>query len=218
MAQTAMFVKCPVCSQSLVNWMINQHIEECLSRNDDETPPSKLEVLKNTASNLSKSPDVTQSRKSTKSSSFIAGNKLSKTKSPESSESRKNESRSFTSPPFKRAKMEKIGPTTSVLKKNDGKVEERPVLKQNTKQEVNGTKAKREKFVPLAEKLRPQTLDEYVGQTRIIGDKSMLKNLLESDEVPSMIFWGPPGCGKVDNMFLYGFRKGGMLHACNVTN
>jgi len=49
---------------------------------------------------------------------------------------------------------------------------------------------------PLAERLRPKTLDEVVGQIKIIGPKGALKTLIEKDQIPSMIFWGPPGSGK----------------------
>lgn len=50
--------------------------------------------------------------------------------------------------------------------------------------------------MPLAERLRPQNLDEFLGQSKILGEQSLLRKSLESDTVPSMIFWGPPGCGK----------------------
>ncbi len=49
---------------------------------------------------------------------------------------------------------------------------------------------------PLAEKLRPQDLDEYVGQKHLVGTGKVLRRLIESDAVSSMIFWGPPGVGK----------------------
>ena len=49
---------------------------------------------------------------------------------------------------------------------------------------------------PLAERLRPQNLDEFLGQNKILGEQSLLRKSLENDNVPSMIFWGPPGCGK----------------------
>ena len=49
---------------------------------------------------------------------------------------------------------------------------------------------------PLADRLRPQTLDEYVGQRHLIGEGKVLRRLIESDSVSSMIFWGPPGVGK----------------------
>jgi putative ATPase len=50
--------------------------------------------------------------------------------------------------------------------------------------------------IPLAERLRPKTLDEFLGQNKIMGPQSLLRKSLENDCVPSMIFWGPPGCGK----------------------
>ena len=49
---------------------------------------------------------------------------------------------------------------------------------------------------PLAARLRPATLDEYVGQTHLLGPGKVLRRLIETDQVSSMIFWGPPGVGK----------------------
>ena len=49
---------------------------------------------------------------------------------------------------------------------------------------------------PLAERLRPQNLDDYVGQEHLLGAQGALRQVLASGHVPSMIFWGPPGTGK----------------------
>ena len=49
---------------------------------------------------------------------------------------------------------------------------------------------------PLAARLRPTSLDEYVGQTHLVGQGKVLRRLIENDQVSSMIFWGPPGVGK----------------------
>lgn len=49
---------------------------------------------------------------------------------------------------------------------------------------------------PLASRMRPTTLAEFVGQTHLIGKDKVLAKLIENDEIPSMIFWGPPGVGK----------------------
>ena len=49
---------------------------------------------------------------------------------------------------------------------------------------------------PLAARMRPQTLDEFVGQKHLLGPGKVLRRLIESDRVSSMIFWGPPGVGK----------------------
>ena len=49
---------------------------------------------------------------------------------------------------------------------------------------------------PLAARLRPDSLDEYVGQEHLVGPGKILRRLIESDQISSMIFWGPPGVGK----------------------
>ena len=49
---------------------------------------------------------------------------------------------------------------------------------------------------PLAERMRPQNLDEYVGQKHLVGDDAVLRKAIESRQLPSMILWGPPGVGK----------------------
>ena len=49
---------------------------------------------------------------------------------------------------------------------------------------------------PLPERLRPKTLDDYVGQKHLIGEGKILRNLIDNDIISSMIFWGPPGVGK----------------------
>jgi len=51
--------------------------------------------------------------------------------------------------------------------------------------------------VPLAEKMRPTSVDDYFGQGKLVGSKMPLRALIESNRITSMIFWGPPGCGKV---------------------
>lgn len=54
----------------------------------------------------------------------------------------------------------------------------------------------RGKSAPLASRLRPETLDEYAGQKHLVGEGKILRRLIESDNISSMIFWGPPGVGK----------------------
>src|SRR5687767_5117532 len=50
--------------------------------------------------------------------------------------------------------------------------------------------------IPLAERVRPKTLDELVGQEHLVGKGSILRTAIEHGKIPSMIFWGPPGTGK----------------------
>lgn len=49
---------------------------------------------------------------------------------------------------------------------------------------------------PLAERLRPKTLDEYIGQKHLVGKNAVLRNMIESGRIVSFILWGPPGVGK----------------------
>ncbi len=56
--------------------------------------------------------------------------------------------------------------------------------------------------IPLAERLRPKALDQYVGQQHIIGEGAVLYNAIARKTIPSMILWGPPGVGKTSLAFL----------------
>ena len=51
-------------------------------------------------------------------------------------------------------------------------------------------------LAPLAERMRPRTISEYIGQRHLLGEGSLLKRAIEADKLFSMIFWGPPGSGK----------------------
>lgn len=69
------------------------------------------------------------------------------------------------------------------------------VANSNEGKEVNKTK-KLSFLVPLAKQLTPKSFDDFFGQSKILGKDTVLRNLLEKGEIPNMILWGPPGCGK----------------------
>ena len=50
--------------------------------------------------------------------------------------------------------------------------------------------------IPLAERFRPSSLDDYFGQEHLVGPNAVLRKAIESGNIPSMLFWGPPGVGK----------------------
>ena len=50
--------------------------------------------------------------------------------------------------------------------------------------------------IPLAERLRPKNLDEFIGQQHLVGEGQVLRRMIQSGKLVSMIFWGPPGVGK----------------------
>jgi putative ATPase len=56
--------------------------------------------------------------------------------------------------------------------------------------------------IPLAEKLRPANLNDYLGQKHLVGEEAVLRKTIESGNIPSMILWGPPGVGKTTLAFL----------------
>ena len=49
---------------------------------------------------------------------------------------------------------------------------------------------------PLADRMRPRTLDEFIGQPKLVGEGRLLRRAIMADRLQSSIFWGPPGCGK----------------------
>jgi putative ATPase len=55
---------------------------------------------------------------------------------------------------------------------------------------------------PLAEQLRPKTLDDFLGQDHLVGPEAILRKVIDSGNIPSMIFWGPPGVGKTTLAFI----------------
>jgi putative ATPase len=61
---------------------------------------------------------------------------------------------------------------------------------------IQETLFKNKKKIPLAEKIRPCVLSKFYGQEHIIGNNKILSKIIEQDNIPSMIFYGPPGCGK----------------------
>lgn len=51
-------------------------------------------------------------------------------------------------------------------------------------------------MTPLAERLRPTTLDDYIGQGHLVGEGAVLRRMIDSGHISSFILWGPPGVGK----------------------
>ena len=69
----------------------------------------------------------------------------------------------------------------------------------------------------LADRIRPKTLDEVVGQKHLIGEGKILRNIIENDEVPNMIFYGPSGVGKTTIANIIAQKTGKTLHRLNAT-
>ncbi len=72
-------------------------------------------------------------------------------------------------------------------------------------------------LTPLADRIRPISLDEVVGQSHLIGEGKLLRRIIENNEVPNMIFYGPSGVGKTTVANIIAARTGKTLHRLNAT-
>ena len=68
---------------------------------------------------------------------------------------------------------------------------------------------------PLADRMRPRTLDEFIGQTKLIGEGRLLRRAILADRLQSSIFWGPPGCGKTTLAWIVANMTGSAFEKLN---
>ncbi len=73
-------------------------------------------------------------------------------------------------------------------------------------------------IAPLADRLRPSTLDEVVGQKKLLGEGKLLRKIIENNQIPNMIFYGPSGVGKTTIANIIASKTGKTLHRLNATN
>lgn len=76
-------------------------------------------------------------------------------------------------------------------------------------------RANREKAAPLADRMRPRTLDEFIGQAHIVGEGRLLRRAIELDRLSSSIFFGPPGCGKTALAYVIANSTGAEVYKLN---
>jgi putative ATPase len=72
-------------------------------------------------------------------------------------------------------------------------------------------------YRPLADEIRPQTLDEVYGQEHILGKNGFLRRVIDSGSIPNMIFYGPSGCGKTTVANIIAATSGRVLRKLNAT-
>src|SRR5256885_16078041 len=61
---------------------------------------------------------------------------------------------------------------------------------------AEAARTRAERHAPLAARMRPRSLDEFVGQEHLVGEGRVLRRAIDADQLPSMVFWGPPAPGK----------------------
>lgn len=217
MSQTN-FVECPICGRSFPASSVNEHVNKCLNAHESSSTSGERAGTKtrkscnSSASGRSSSTDESSSifgkRPGTEGNTLLMASPPSGTQKRSLSNSSNLAGKSRNTPPFKKLKSNELANSS---KKTDnfngpsisGTKDTASFQNFNSsfpgKQVAQKSKTKSQ-FTPLAERMRPKTLAEYVGQSKVLGSNSLLRTLLEAEEIPSMILWGPPGCGKVNNV------------------
>ncbi|KRT78622.1 AAA protein, partial [Oryctes borbonicus] len=170
---------CPICFKQIPTVDIEVHANRCLFLHSDSSPQKQIPKRKR-----SPSPRL-----------LSAGSKL---KSPKKSPSLINKSRQLSALPGN-----KINPTNSQSdapcnKKVNGEANtsRASTEMENNHAETNTVVKDFSFIVPLAKQAAPKHLDDFFGQNHVLGKNTILRSLLEKGEIPNMIIWGPPGCGK----------------------
>lgn len=178
-AGEAPLVRCPVCLRELPGADINVHLDECLQAGEDErepgaSPPSKRPRFAAAPPGEGKAEAACPAAITPVCSLF-------------------HKSRARGQSPGAPGRRSGAGREEAIVKPEEGGSAET-----GGRLALSGASLmQRLEGKPLAEQLRPDTLGDYVGQERVLGAQTLLRSLLESHEVPSLILWGPPGCGKV---------------------
>lgn len=111
-------------------------------------------------------------------------------------------SQKFSSPANNKRSGENYAKIFNCAKKQkveeEKKCDEDLIHKPSTSKSIslNAVSVKTKPDPPLADAIRAETFDNYVGQNLAVGENSIIRNLLRANNIPSMILWGPPGCGK----------------------
>lgn len=164
-------VSCPVCLRELPGALINAHLDRCLQTAEGEAQRD--------CSPPSKRP------------------RLASAKSGGEAEERPEEARPAAAPVFSLFRGGR-SPGAPGGRSGAGRGDAAELPQEGGGPALRGASvAQRLEGQPLADRLRPDTLRDYVGQERVLGAHTLLRSLLESHEIPSIILWGPPGCGKV---------------------
>lgn len=165
---------CPICNKSFLQKDIEKHVNKCIFLNSVDEHDEKLK------------------RKRSPSPCFLSRTQ----KSPKINVSVKS--------PLQRRKNSNTFSTTIVhsqpgssKRSNGNECEEMRDDNSHKKSSVSSTRTlKPPDFVPLAKQLQPTSLNDFYGQNQVLGKNTILRSLLEKGEIPNMILWGPPGCGK----------------------
>ncbi|KAJ1939257.1 DNA-dependent ATPase mgs1, partial [Linderina pennispora] len=178
MSNSSSIVACPICNKSVPEWYMNDHLDrECQG------------VGEPAAGAVDDEP-VTPSRKRTKPASpFLR----SPSKGSPVSKRPRSGSQHLSRPPTLIHSQSLQSPKQADLFLDSATRDKPKTVDMPADDEE---KRRSNKQLPLAERLRPMSLDTFVGQQDLVGPTGMLRRIIENDQVTSMIFWGNPGLGK----------------------
>ncbi|XP_068092910.1 ATPase WRNIP1 isoform X2 [Hyperolius riggenbachi] len=192
-------VSCPVCGQEMPSADINAHLDACLNEKPSGVMPKKRRLSSHDGEGVVASASNEKALGLTAPSFPMFQTQKNAQRLMEDTPS-KSPFISATTP--KRTDMNSqckegnIGSSSEwIMQSQHGKaVPTHCVSNQKPPQEKNLVEKLEGK--PLADKMRPCSLEDYMGQNKIVGENTMLRNLLQANDIPSIILWGPPGCGK----------------------
>ncbi|GJQ85608.1 hypothetical protein Trydic_g20158 [Trypoxylus dichotomus] len=170
---------CPICFKQIPTSDIEVHANRCLFLHSDSSPQKQIPKRKR-----SPSPKLLSA--------------INNSKSPKKSPLLTNKSRQLSALSVNKVNPAKLQAKTCNSKKAN---EEANTSRSSSEIESNHTEANNvvkdfSFIVPLAKQAAPKQLDDFFGQSHVLGKNTVLRSLLEKGEVPNMILWGPPGCGK----------------------
>ncbi|XP_028593693.2 ATPase WRNIP1 [Podarcis muralis] len=209
--EEGLFVSCPVCLRELPASCINSHLDRCLQQQSEAgggEVPEDAERSGIDGSSSSSPKDAGMGASCRK--------KIRLSNSPErsSGEERAGMARPDSAPLFslfhkarssgtpRGASAAAAAPSPSPSPSRAQTGEKQPDGEDHRGSGARGSElgleslARKLEGKPLADKLRPSLLEDYVGQDQALGERTLLRSLLEVHEIPSFILWGPPGCGK----------------------
>ncbi|KAF8312832.1 P-loop containing nucleoside triphosphate hydrolase protein [Clavulina sp. PMI_390] len=193
-------VSCPICSASVPEKFINQHIDSGCSEKHVISSSASSEP----ASSSQGEPDTP----SKQFASLFSGQKRKAVDEPSSSQ--RNQSASTSSPRTPSAHSRRpSNPISSSASMT---------LPPSKKPRANGVTANVTAVAPLAERMRPQTLDDYVGQESVVGKGSLLRGLIDSGSAGSLVLWGPPGSGKTSLARIIARMTGSVIKELSATS
>ncbi|TNN54799.1 ATPase WRNIP1 [Liparis tanakae] len=198
-------MQCPVCLKDFTSDTINGHLDACLSTTEESGPPLK----KSRISAAFEPPTADSSSSSSSAAGAPSSPMFSLFQTNKSKVSDPGGRNGLFSSRQQTATAVNKGVKRNVSDEAEPEPDPAPEGTEELKSQASGSngqtvKASRDlsprtlmtSSKPLAQMLRPTTLEEYFGQNKVVGQQTILRSLLDSQEIPSLILWGPPGCGK----------------------